>query len=62
MRARAHVHPTYRALRLSGWITRQGVFFLYAALAVLSISLFALRVPGTRGRSLEDIQADLTGS
>jgi Na+/proline symporter len=49
-------------LSLSGWITRQGVFFLYAALAVLSIVFFALRVPETRGRSLEDIQSELTGS
>jgi sugar porter (SP) family MFS transporter len=49
-------------LSLSGWITRQGVFFLYAALAVLSIVYFAKQVPETRGRSLEDIQADLASS
>jgi sugar porter (SP) family MFS transporter len=49
-------------LSLSGWITRQGVFFLYAALAVLSIAYFAKQVPETRGRSLEDIQADLASS
>jgi MFS family permease len=49
-------------LSLSGWITRQGVFFLYAGLAVLSIVFFALRVPETRGRSLEDIQSELTES
>ena len=46
-------------LTLSGAITRQGVFFLYAALAVLSILFFVLRVPETRGRTLEDIQAEL---
>jgi sugar porter (SP) family MFS transporter len=46
-------------LTLSGAISRQGVFFLYAGLAVLSIIFFSLRVPETKGRSLEDIQADL---
>jgi MFS family permease len=48
-------------LTLSGAITRQGVFFLYAGLAVLSVIFFALRVPETKGRSLEDIQSDLAG-
>jgi sugar porter (SP) family MFS transporter len=46
-------------LTLSGAISRQGVFFLYAGLAVLSIIFFSLRVPETKGRSLEDIQADV---
>ena len=46
-------------LSLSGWITRQGVFFLYAGLAVLSLAFFVLRVPETKGRSLEEIQVDL---
>lgn len=48
-------------LSLGHAITRQGVFFLYAALAVLSVIFFALRVPETRGRSLEEIQQDLAG-
>lgn len=39
-------------LTLSGAITRQGVFFLYAALAVASVIFFSLRVPETSGRSL----------
>jgi sugar porter (SP) family MFS transporter len=47
-------------LSLSGWITRQGVFFLYAGLAVLALAFFVLRVPETKGRSLEEIQVDLT--
>jgi len=47
-------------LTLSGAITRQGVFFLYAALAVFAVWFFATRVPETSGRSLEDIQEDLT--
>ena len=46
-------------LSLSEAITRQGVFFLYAALAVASVALFAQWVPETKGRSLEQIQNDL---
>jgi sugar porter (SP) family MFS transporter len=48
-------------LSLTGVITRQGVFFLYAGLAVAAIWFFAARVPETRHRSLEDIQTELTG-
>ena len=47
-------------LSLSNAITRQGVFFLYAGLAVLSIAFFSLRVPETKGRALEEIQEELT--
>ena len=46
-------------LTLSGWITRQGVFFLYAGLAVLALVFFVLRVPETRGKSLEKIQDEV---
>ncbi|KUI12337.1 MFS transporter [Mycobacterium lehmannii] len=46
-------------LTLGNLITRQGVFFLYAALAGLALLVFARWVPETRGRSLEDIQAEL---
>jgi hypothetical protein len=48
-------------LSLTGVITRQGVFFLYAGLAIIATAFFATRVPETRHRSLEDIQAELTG-
>jgi sugar porter (SP) family MFS transporter len=48
-------------LTLSDTITRQGVFFLYAGLAVASVIFFAVRVPETKGRALEDIQGDLAG-
>lgn len=40
-------------------ITRQGVFYLYAGLAVVSLVFFSLRAPETKGRSLEDIQGEL---
>jgi sugar porter (SP) family MFS transporter len=47
-------------LTLSGAISRSGVFFLYAGLAVLSIAFFATRVPETKDRSLEELQEQLT--
>ena len=46
-------------LTLGGAITTQGVFYLYAGLAVLALAFFAWRVPETKNRSLEEIQADL---
>ncbi len=46
-------------LTLSHVITRQGVFYLYAALAVVAVIFFSLRVPETRDRSLESIQEEL---
>jgi membrane protein implicated in regulation of membrane protease activity len=48
-------------LSLSSAITRQGTFYLYAGVAVVAFVFFARRVPETKGRSLEDIQHDLTG-
>lgn len=47
-------------LTLSGAITRQGTFFLYAALGAVAFVFFAARVPETKGRSLEQIQEQLT--
>ncbi len=49
-------------LTLGNLITRQGVFYLYAGLAVASSVFFMLKVPETRGRSLEDVQRELTGA
>jgi MFS family permease len=46
-------------LTVSDAISRQGVFFVYAVLALLALVFFRLRVPETAGRSLEQIQADL---
>jgi sugar porter (SP) family MFS transporter len=46
-------------LSLGGLITRQGTFYLYAALGVLAFVFFVRKVPETKGRSLEDIQTDL---
>lgn len=49
-------------LTLSSAITRAGVFFLYAAFSVLAVVFFVAKVPETSGRTLEEIQEDLTGS
>lgn len=46
-------------LSLSKAITRQGIFFLYAALGIAAVIVFAWKVPETKDRTLEDIQADL---
>jgi sugar porter (SP) family MFS transporter len=48
-------------LTASNGIGRNGVFFLYAGLAVLAIIFFATRVPETKGQSLEEIQKELVG-
>lgn len=49
-------------LTLSSAITRQGVFFLYAGLAVFALVFFVTRVPETRGKSLEDLQSELSST
>ncbi|HEY3528619.1 MAG TPA: sugar porter family MFS transporter [Nocardioides sp.] len=46
-------------LSLSNAISREGVFFLYAALAVLSIAFFSWKVPETKGKPLEEIQQEV---
>jgi MFS family permease len=46
-------------LSLTNAISQQGVFYLYAGLAILSLAFFAFRVPETKGRALEEIQEDL---
>jgi sugar porter (SP) family MFS transporter len=48
-------------LSLSNAISRQGVFFLYAVLAVASLAFFAWKIPETKNRSLEEIQGELEG-
>jgi sugar porter (SP) family MFS transporter len=48
-------------LSLSGAITRQGTFLLYAVIAVVAFIVFALWVPETRGRQLEEIQEEVVG-
>ncbi|MEU4245690.1 MFS transporter [Actinoplanes sp. NPDC026619] len=45
-------------LTLAGAITRQGIFLVYAGMAVVAVVFFVAKVPETKGRSLEDIQSD----
>jgi len=47
-------------LSLGSVITRQGVFYLYAGLAVASLFFFIARVPETQDRSLEEVQRQLS--
>ncbi|CAM0874042.1 unnamed protein product [Alopecurus aequalis] len=44
-------------ISLAGWITMPGCFFLYAGLAATACVFVFVRVPETRGRSLEDMNA-----
>ncbi|MGH3472084.1 MAG: MFS transporter, partial [Nocardioidaceae bacterium] len=46
-------------LTLGGAITTQGVFYLYAGLAIVAIIFFAVSVPETKDRTLEEIQDDV---
>jgi sugar porter (SP) family MFS transporter len=48
-------------LTLTTAITRQGTFWLYAAFGVAALVFFALRLPETRDRSLEQIEQELSG-
>jgi MFS family permease len=44
-------------ISLSAWITMPGCFFLYAGLAATACVFVFVRLPETRGRSLEDMDA-----
>jgi hypothetical protein len=44
-------------ISLSAWITMPGCFFLYAGLAASACVFVFVRLPETRGRSLEDMDA-----
>jgi MFS family permease len=46
-------------LTLVGAISREGTFWLYGGLGVLSLIFFVARVPETKGRSLEQIEDKL---
>jgi MFS family permease len=50
---------SYTFLSLTDVITKQGTFWLYAFFGVCAVIFFATVVPETKGRSLEQIQADL---
>lgn len=46
-------------LTLTGAITRTGTFILYTGIAVIAVIFFAVRVPETKCRSLEEIQSGI---
>jgi sugar porter (SP) family MFS transporter len=46
-------------LTLVGAISREGTFWLYGGLGVFSLIFFIVRVPETKGRSLEQIEQEL---
>jgi sugar porter (SP) family MFS transporter len=46
-------------LSLTNVITRQGTFWLYAAISVAAFIFFAARVPETKDKSLEEIEAQV---
>jgi sugar porter (SP) family MFS transporter len=51
---------SFTFLSLTSVIGKQWTFWLYAAIGVMAIAFVARRVPETKGRSLEQIQQDLT--
>jgi sugar porter (SP) family MFS transporter len=52
---------SYFFLDLVSRISTKGTFWLYAGFGVLAVIFFAFKVPETKGRSLEDIERELTG-
>jgi sugar porter (SP) family MFS transporter len=50
---------SYTFLTLTGVITKQGTFWLYAFFGVCALVFFLTLVPETKDRSLEEIQSDL---
>ena len=47
------------ALQLTSGIRTPGRFWFYAGFGLVALAVFALRVPETRDRSLEDIERQL---
>jgi MFS family permease len=51
---------TISFLTLLNAITNAGTFLLFAAITLVALAYFALKVPETKGRTLQDIERDLT--
>ncbi|MCW2968218.1 MAG: sugar porter family transporter [Solirubrobacteraceae bacterium] len=56
----ANFAVAFTFLTLTSAISRQGTFWLYAGVGVIAMIFFAAKVPETRGRSLEEIEGELT--
>jgi MFS family permease len=52
---------TISFLTLLNSIGGSGVFFLFGALTLVALAYFAVKVPETKGRSLQQLERDLTG-
>jgi hypothetical protein len=50
---------TISFLTLLNAITNAGTFFLFAVITVAALGYFALQVPETKGRTLQEIERDL---
>lgn len=53
---------SFTFLSLVSAITRTGTFWLYAGIGIIAFVFFLLRVPETKGRTLEQIEQDLGAS
>ncbi len=53
---------SYFFLQLTGLIGKPGTFWLYAGFGVVAVIYFALKLPETKGKSLEEIETELRGS
>jgi sugar porter (SP) family MFS transporter len=53
---------SFTFLQLISTAGKGGAFFLYAGLGVLALIFFALMVPETKGRSLEEIESELVAA
>jgi MFS family permease len=53
---------SFTFLSLVSLISRAGTFWVYAALGVAALIVFARNVPETEGRSLEEIEDQLTAA
>jgi sugar porter (SP) family MFS transporter len=57
----ANLLVSYFFLSFIGWVGKAVTFWLYAALGVAAVVFFLARVPETKGRSLEDVEREVTG-
>jgi sugar porter (SP) family MFS transporter len=52
---------SYFFLSFVGWVGKSGTFWIYAGLGVAATAFFWVKVPETKGRSLEEVERDALG-